>query len=154
MLYLCLREFAEAKTSAEKSIALSDQYGIRQYSAGSRVFLGLSEAALDHPAEGLPIINLGLEGMNDSGAGSGMTLYISWLAEAQSLDNRLPDALVTIEKALRVNPGELSWRPEAIRIRGELRQGLVIPKEPKPIFARRSHLRRRSARRPGNCALR
>jgi class 3 adenylate cyclase/tetratricopeptide (TPR) repeat protein len=124
MLLLFMREFAEAKTSAEKSIALSDEYGIRQYSAGSRVFLGLAEAALGHPAEGLPTINLGLEGLNESGAGSAMTLYLSWLAEAQSLDNRVPDALATIEKALQVNPAEVAWRPEAIRIRGELRQGL------------------------------
>ncbi len=124
MLHLFMREFAEAKTSAEKSIALSDEYGIRQYSAGSRVFLGLAEAALGHPAEGIPTINLGLEGLNDSGAGSAMTLYLSWLAEAQSLDNRVPDALATIEKALQVNPAEVAWRPEGIRIRGELRQGL------------------------------
>ena len=36
----------------------------------------------------------------------------------------MPDALATIEKALQVNPAEVAWRPEAIRIRGELRQGL------------------------------
>ncbi len=124
MLHLFMREFAEAKTSAKKSIALSDEYGIRQYSAGSRVFLGLAEAALGHPAEGLPTINLGLEGLNESGAGSAMTLYLSWLAEAQSLDSKVPEALATIEKALQVNPAEVAWRPEAIRIRGELRQGL------------------------------
>ena len=124
MLHLFIREFGEAKTFAEKSIALSDEYGIRQYSAGSRVFLGLAEAALGHQAEGLPTINLGLEGLNDSGAGSGMTLYLSWLAEAQSLDNRVPDALATIEKALQVNPAEVAWRPEALRLRGELRRRL------------------------------
>ena len=124
MLHLFVREFTDAKTSAEKSIALSDEYGIRQYSAGSRVFLGLAEAALGHPATGLPIINLGLEGLNESGGLVAMTLYLSWVAVAQSLDGKVPEALVTIEQALQVNPEELAWRPEAIRIRGELRRTL------------------------------
>jgi predicted ATPase len=121
MLHLFLREFADAKTSAEKSVALSDEYGIRQYSAGSRVFLGVAEAALGHPAEGMPTINLGLEGLNESGGLVAMTLYLSWVAVAQSLDGKVPEALATIENALQVNPEELAWRPEAVRIRGELR---------------------------------
>jgi hypothetical protein len=33
---------------------------------------------------------------------------------------KVHDALATIEQALQVNPAELSWRPEVIRIRGEL----------------------------------
>jgi class 3 adenylate cyclase/tetratricopeptide (TPR) repeat protein len=121
MLHLFVREFADAKTSAEKSVALSDEYGIRQYSAGSRVFLGLAEAALGHPAEGMPTINLGLQGLNESGGVVAMTLYLSWVAVAQSLDGKVPEAFATIENALQVNPEELAWRPEATRIRGELR---------------------------------
>ncbi|HYR80649.1 MAG TPA: AAA family ATPase, partial [Candidatus Dormibacteraeota bacterium] len=49
MLQLFCREFTDARTSAAASVALSDEYGIKQYSAGSRVFLGLAEAALGHP---------------------------------------------------------------------------------------------------------
>jgi predicted ATPase len=124
MLQLFSREFTDARTSAAASVALSDEYGIKQYSAGSRVFLGLAEAALGHPAEGMPIINLGLEGLNESGGVVAMTLYLSWVAVAQSLDGKVPEALATIEKALQVNPEELAWRPDAIRIRGELRRGL------------------------------
>jgi class 3 adenylate cyclase len=120
MLQLFAREFSDAKTSAAKSVALSDEYGIQQYSAGSRVFLGLAEAALGQPGYGMPIINLGLEGLNASGALVAMTLYLSWVAVAQSLDGKVPEALATIEKALQVNPEEVAWRPDAIRIRGEL----------------------------------
>jgi predicted ATPase len=53
-----------------------------------------------------------------------MTLFTSSVALAEALDGNEPRALETIEKALQMNPGELSWRPEAIRIRGELRLGL------------------------------
>ena len=124
MLHLFTREFADAKTYASNSVALSDEYGIKQYGAGSLVFLGVAEAALGHPAEGMPIINLGLKGLNESGAAIAMTLYLSWVAVAQLLDGKMPEALATIERALKVNPQELAWRPEAIRIRGELRRQL------------------------------
>ena len=124
MLQLFTREFADAKASAAKSVALSDEYGIKLYSAGSRVFLGLAEAALGHPAEAMPTINLGLQGLNESGGVVAMTAYLSWIAVAQSLDGKIPEALATIADALQVNPEELAWRPEAIRIRGELRLGL------------------------------
>ena len=120
MLHLFAREFVDARTAAAESVALSDEYGIQQYSAGSRVFLGLAEAALGRPDYGMPIINLGLEGLKGSGALVAMTLYLSWVAMAQSLDGNMPEALATIEKALQVNPEELVWRPDAIRIRGEL----------------------------------
>lgn len=50
-----------------------------------------------------------------------MTLFLSWIAVTEALDDKLPEALATVEKALQANPAELSWRPEAIRIRGELR---------------------------------
>jgi len=50
-----------------------------------------------------------------------MTMYLSWLAEAQVLDGATSDALVTIEEALQANPEELAWWPDALRISGELR---------------------------------
>jgi predicted ATPase len=50
-----------------------------------------------------------------------MTLFLSWLAEAQAFDGATSDAIATIEQALETNPEELAWRPAAFRIRGELR---------------------------------
>jgi len=120
-LELFLGEFAAAKTAASAAVALSDENGFHQYSAGSRVFLGLAETALGHSGYGMPIVSLGLDGLIESGAVIAMTLYLSWFAVAQSLAGKVPEALATIEKALQVNPEELAWRPDAIRIRGELR---------------------------------
>jgi tetratricopeptide (TPR) repeat protein len=120
MLQLFNREFADARMSAAASVALSDQYGIKQYSAGSRVFLGLAEAALGDPGEAMSLVNLGLAGLNESGAVVAMTLYLSWFAEAQGLSGEVAGALLTVARALEVNPEELAWRPDALRIRGEL----------------------------------
>jgi len=119
-LQLFLREFANAKAAAAAAVALSNEHGFQQYAAGSRVFLGLSEAVLSHPGDGVALIRLGLDGLDESGSENAMTLYLSGLAVAQSLDGKVPEALATIEEALQVNPEELAWRPDAVRIRGEL----------------------------------
>jgi class 3 adenylate cyclase/tetratricopeptide (TPR) repeat protein len=120
-LQLFLREFAEAKAAASAAVALSDEHGFQHYAAASRVILGLAEGALGHLGSGMPIVNLGLDALNEIGAEIAMTLYLGWVAVAQSLDGKVPEALATIENALHVNPEELAYRPEALRIRGELR---------------------------------
>src|SRR5262249_48255978 len=120
ILQVFLREFASAKTAAASAVALSDEHGFQQYAAGSRIFLGLAEAALGNPGRGMPIVRQGMKSLTDSGFGVMMTLFTSSVASAEALDGNLPQALETIEKALQMNPAELSWRPEAIRIRGEL----------------------------------
>jgi class 3 adenylate cyclase len=122
MLQLFLRDFAQAKSAAAESIALSDEHGFRQYSAGSRVFLGLAEVALGNLRDGMPNVYLGLKGLSESGAGIMMSLYLCWVAIAESLEGRMPQALERIETALQANPLELTWRPEVIRVRGELRR--------------------------------
>jgi tetratricopeptide (TPR) repeat protein len=124
LLHLFLREFADAKATAAASVALSDEHGFKLYSAGSRVFLGLAEAALGRPGDGMPIVNLGMDGLKESGNVVAMTQYLSWVAVAQALEGKVAEALVTIEEALQANPAELSWRPHAIEIRGEMRHRL------------------------------
>jgi len=120
VLQLFLREFADAQTTAATTIALSDEHGYQHYAAVSRIFLGFSEASLGHSDYGIPLIYSGLAGVNESGNIVAMTLFLSWVAVAQSLDGKVSEAFATIEKALQFNPEELAWRPDAIRIRGEL----------------------------------
>jgi len=52
-------------------------------------------------------------------------VYRSWnlqlLAEVQALSGSVDKALITVEHALQTNPDELLHRPEALRLRGELR---------------------------------
>ena len=121
LLHLFLREFEDAKAAAAAAVALSDEQGFQQYAAMSRILLGLAETALGNADYGMSVVDLGMDGLRESGAGVGMTLYLSGVAVAQSLNGKMPEALATIEQALRANPAELSWRPDALRIRGELR---------------------------------
>jgi hypothetical protein len=43
------------------------------------------------------------------------------LAAAQGQEGAVVDALETVERALQANPDELVYRPEALRLRGQLR---------------------------------
>jgi predicted ATPase len=43
------------------------------------------------------------------------------LSETQALADAVDDAFVTIEQALQTNPDESIYRPELLRLRGELR---------------------------------
>ena len=52
---------------------------------------------------------------------NGISYLLVALAEAQGLDGAFTDALSTIEDALQANPEEVVSRPEALRLRGELR---------------------------------
>lgn len=152
MLRLFLREFAQAKSAAAESIALSDEHGFRQYAAGSRVFLGLAEVALGQVRDGMPNVYLGMDGLNESGAGIMMTLYLCWVAIAESLEGRVPQALERIENALQANPLKLTWRPEAIRIRGELLRLVGQTEEAEADFRRAIAVAQESPRKHGNCA--
>ena len=51
----------------------------------------------------------------------GRSLYLCLLCEAQALAGAIEDALVTVDQALQVNPDELFYRPETLRLRGELK---------------------------------
>jgi predicted ATPase len=83
--------------------------------------LGWARAQLGHAGEGVALIRRGLAGLAETGARLGITHFLTCLAEAQALDGKLDDALVTIEEALAANPEELVYRPNALTCRGELR---------------------------------
>jgi predicted negative regulator of RcsB-dependent stress response len=50
-----------------------------------------------------------------------ITDILRFLAEAQTLEGRIDDALSTIEDALQANPEEAVYRPNILNCRGELR---------------------------------
>jgi len=58
--------------------------------------------------------------MTHTGARAGLTMYLTWLAEAQNLARSPGNALATLEKALTINPQERLYRAEALKLRGLL----------------------------------
>jgi class 3 adenylate cyclase/tetratricopeptide (TPR) repeat protein len=123
-LYLFLRDFEAANVAATTSVKLSDDHGYRLLASGSRIFLGLSAATRGDVANGLAMVESGLRGWIESGARVWMTGFLCLISVAQAFAGRVSEALESAEHALEANAGELSWRPDALRIRGELRSRL------------------------------
>ncbi len=59
--------------------------------------------------------------MIENGAHLLLSNFTSYLAAAQERDGAITEALETVERALQVNPDILAYRPETLRLCGEIR---------------------------------
>lgn len=59
--------------------------------------------------------------MLELGARWNISSCTAYLAEALEQEGAIPDAVEAVEQALQANPDELVYRPEILRIRGDLR---------------------------------
>ena len=114
-------EPAEAKAAARQAINLSDEHGFPHIAAAARTTLGAAVAHCGEAAQGVQLIEESLSAAAKIETGMGVTLSLWYLAQAQSLHGETDKALYTIERALEANPDERIYRPEALRLRGELR---------------------------------
>lgn len=112
---------ALAARLAEDSISLSDKHGFPQFAANSRIALGRATAGSGTPVDGIRLMRDGLAGMTRIGSRVFITLYLTWLAEAQVIGGLLDEALGTAGQALEINPQELFFRPASLELRGSLR---------------------------------
>jgi predicted ATPase len=116
-----LREFARAEAIAAEALASSEQHGFLQVAIYALTPLGLARAELGHTADGVALLRQALADVTEKGSRWEITKLLTYLAEAQALDGAVADALRTIDDALQANPQELVFRPETLRVRGELR---------------------------------
>ena len=121
LFYRLLKEPERAEAVATQHSVLAQEHGM----IGARNFLtikGWARAQLGSTAEGVSLIRQGLADLTENNVRSLAPDALTMLAEAQALDGMTDDALITIEQALHLNPQEVLARPEALRVRGELRQ--------------------------------
>jgi class 3 adenylate cyclase/tetratricopeptide (TPR) repeat protein len=116
-----MREYKQAEALATDALELSERHHLPYPTALSRCVLGQARAQLGNAAEGIDLIRKGIAGLLEIGSRFGISNYIAYLAEAQKCEGSITDALETVERALQANPDELLYRPETLRIRGELR---------------------------------
>ena len=102
-------------------MAISEEHGFSFCRDVARILLGWARAQLGAGGEGVSLVRQGLAGKIEVGARLAFTEIVTYLAEAQGLDRLIDDALITIEDAIQADPEELVSRPEAFRVRGELR---------------------------------
>ena len=117
-LHLSMREYEQAETLAAQVVGLSEQHQMPDL--GAQCFLGAARAQMGRAREGMALLRQGMAGMLGSGLRLATSANLACLAEAQDRAGDNLDALETIEQALDTNPDELIYRPEALRIRGEL----------------------------------
>jgi len=121
--WLCclLRDPQRAEVAAALGLAIAEEHSIPFVRNHARAMIGWARAQLGNASEGVALICQGLAGFAETGSRIGITDRITRLAEAQALDGKIDDALITIEEALQANPEELVFRPNALTCRGDLR---------------------------------
>ncbi|MGD0291263.1 MAG: tetratricopeptide repeat protein [Candidatus Binataceae bacterium] len=120
-LYCFLRDPHRAEVAGALGLAIAEEHSIPFVRNHTRATIGWARAQLGHASEGVAMIRQGLAGFAETGSRIGITDRLTSLAEAQALDGKIDDALITIEEALLANPEELVFRPNALTCRGELR---------------------------------
>jgi tetratricopeptide (TPR) repeat protein len=118
-LNFLLREYGQGEVLAAQALALCLKHQFPNDEAMCRCAVGQMEARLGRAEHGVPLIRQGIAGMLAAGQRLSVGLNSACLADIEQNDN-LPTALETVERAL-TEYSEPNYRPETLRIRGELR---------------------------------
>ena len=116
-----MREYEKAEALARPALETADKNQFPQIAGMLLCALGSALAQLGRADEGLRLIRQGIAGLLEIGARANISRYTAWLAGAQDHQGATGTALETLEQALKVNPCELEYRPETLRLRAELR---------------------------------
>jgi tetratricopeptide (TPR) repeat protein len=119
ILHLEMREYEQAEAVAVRALDLSEKNQIPQNIGFLRCLLGRARVKLGRPTEGIALIRQGMPVLAEVGSHIFDTYNAVALAEAQ-LAGAPVDGLDAVERALEANPVPVG-RPEAFRLRGELR---------------------------------
>jgi tetratricopeptide (TPR) repeat protein len=114
-------EYEQAEALARHALGLSENNRIPSVAASSRIVLGQALAQLGRPTEGIVLIRRGIADFLEMGAHGVAGLAMRLLPQAQEREGAIGDALEAVEQALNFNPEEAVYRPETIRILGEIR---------------------------------
>jgi tetratricopeptide (TPR) repeat protein len=120
MVRVDMREYKQAEALAAQALELSEKHQFANPKTNSQCVRGYARAQLGETSEGIALIRQGLGELPQVGT-LGIVRYTTFLAEAQERAGMVEEALETIEQAISANALELSSRPEALRVRGELR---------------------------------
>ena len=119
--YAIQGNFRRSLEASGETVRLSTEFGFRLTKALGKINIAWVRARSGEVDNWVGQIRQGLAEVS----AQNFLVYRSWnlqlLAEVQALTGCVDEALITVEQALRTNPDELLHRPEALRLRGELR---------------------------------
>jgi len=117
-LNIFLRETITAESIARQGLALSEEHGFQHLVPLFQVALGRAIACRDHQA-GVTLINQGLTALGEMRSRNCIEPHLIWLSEVEDLAEASRDALTTVNQFLS-GTELLVYRPEALRLRGEV----------------------------------
>ena len=120
-LHAGIREPEQAERLAERALALSEQHQLSYQLALSRCVLGHATVQLGRASEGIALIYRGIQSLSQIGTPLRIAYYTALLAEAEAQQGNSTDALKTAQTAFLSKPDAPVFRPEILRIRGEIR---------------------------------
>jgi tetratricopeptide (TPR) repeat protein len=115
------REFDQAEVLATHALELSEKNDFPNEAALCRCMLGHAQGQLGRTTEAIRNIRRGIADLLRVGAYLGIGTYTQYLAQALKGEGLVAEALETIEQALSQDFDKPIARPEALRIRAELR---------------------------------
>ena len=121
ILLALARENEAVETLAARALELCEKHGFPNEAAHSRCLLGHARAQLGRSADSIALIRGGIDTLINIGNRIGIPKYMTYLASAHDRAGSVEGALETVEEALIFNPEERAWRPETLRVRGEIR---------------------------------
>jgi tetratricopeptide (TPR) repeat protein len=120
-LRILMGDWLEVEALAKSALAIAEENKYPQIVAYGRVGLGHARAQLGLTHEGIQLMRNGISRLLELRSIGAIEAFHTYLALAQEREGTVPDALQTIERVVDVNNEILAWRPEALRVRGELR---------------------------------
>jgi tetratricopeptide (TPR) repeat protein len=115
------RDFRRSLEASEEALRLCTASGFLFQENVEKIVSAWARAQLGEVHGAVEQIREGLAGFNAAEFYLARAWFLNLLCETQTLAGAFDDALVTVEQALEANPDELLYRPEALRLRGELR---------------------------------
>jgi tetratricopeptide (TPR) repeat protein len=125
---------AEAERASLQAIRLSDEHGYSALADATGAMLGRARAGLGHASEGAAMIDRSVHQRRRVRRNGSDTMYLTWLAEAYAMAGDSARAEAALEEALTVNPLETFYRPETLRLRGDLRRAQARPADAKADY--------------------
>jgi tetratricopeptide (TPR) repeat protein len=119
--YTLMRENETAELLAMRALDLSEKHALRHPAACSRCFLGQARAQLGRAGDAIALLRRGIDALMEIGNRLSVPRFLTCLAIAQNLGGATGDGLETVEQALSFNAEDAWYRPETLRVRGELR---------------------------------
>jgi predicted ATPase len=110
-------------------MALASEHGFALWAAQGRILQGWADAQQGQATRGIALIRDGLASTEATGTRVSAPLFLTLLAEALALAEKIEEGLVALDEALAqaASSGVRGWDAEIHRLRGELTARLPHP---------------------------